>query len=225
MKNILASQRIIGVGKRGNLDSLEENYTVYFDKKGSVLLPFSNFYKKPEMRLKEIDFDAVFLSGGNNVSPWLAGVRGKVDDCYRERDRTEQAILDYAVRKKIPVLGFCKGMQIINVYFNGKIKAGSKDDVKEHVRHNHKVEVMDNDFYRNGKTKVNSFHSQVIPEKFVGKNLMPFIFSEEGYVEGFYHEKYPVLGIIWHPERMKREESLSFEIVDDFLKQKGPWGR
>ena len=49
--------------------------------------------------------------------------------------------------------------------------------------------------------QVNSFHNNIIKQKDLGKNLESFAIANDQTIEGFYHTKLPIFGIMWHPER------------------------
>jgi putative glutamine amidotransferase len=131
--------------------------------------------------LRELNINALLLSGGNDI--------GNVP----QRDLTENYLLAWAERNMVPVLGICRGMQMLGVY-----TGGSLIEVDGHVRTRHQLQK------KNSHTKlfsesVNSYHNLVIekcPDKF---EILAE--SEDGNIEAIRHKELPWEGWMWHPER------------------------
>lgn len=140
--------------------------------------------------LNAFDLDGIILSSGDNL-----GENSK-------RDETETKILNYGIRKKLPILGVCRGLQLINTYFGGSIK---KTKNLQHVKKNHSIIIQNSymqKFFKSNLIKVNSFHNNIIQKTNLGKNLIPFAISKnDNSIEGVFHKLYPIIGIMWHPER------------------------
>ena len=71
--------------------------------------------------------------------------------------------------------------------------------------------------------KVNSFHYNIITKDAVGDNLIPFAFSKnDNTVEGFYHSKLPIIGVMWHPEREQKkfDELIIQQFFEEFNNEK-----
>ncbi len=120
----------------------------------------------------------------------------------KNRDETEKKLLVYALEKKIPVIGVCRGMQLINNYFGGKI---STDGSTIHLAKKHDIEITDENFsslFKSSSFHVNTYHKNLIQTEGMGNGLKSFaIFNKDGSVEGFFHEKLSIIGVMWHPER------------------------
>jgi putative glutamine amidotransferase len=145
-----------------------------------------------DVLLETHGLEGLILSGGNS----LQSLHPRSDNVAPERDYFENALLVAAIRRKIPVLGVCRGMQIINCHFGGTLQR-----VSNHVAVNHEL-------IHAGKRKifalpnvVNSFHEWGIPQNSLAKCLLPIAFDHDGNVEAFMHEAQSVTGIMWHPER------------------------
>jgi len=93
-------------------------------------------------------------------------------------------------------------MQLINNYFGGKI---SIDNSTIHLAQKHDIEITNENFsslFKSSSFDVNTYHKNLIQTDGIGDGLKPFaIFSKDGSIEGFFHEKLPIIGVMWHPER------------------------
>ena len=125
--------------------------------------------------LMNVSPSAIVLSGGNDIG------------LFSLRDKTEYLILDYAVEKRIPVLGICRGMQIMSRWAGTKLKR-----VEGHIRKRHKLKGII-------KKEVNSYHAYSITECPKGFEILAL--SEDGEIEAIRHSSLPFEGWMWHPER------------------------
>ena len=125
-----------------------------------------------------LDPSLIVLSGGENFGD------------NATRDEFEFGLLEIAENKSIPVIGICRGMQIMCIYGGGTIK-----NIDGHVGVSHKI----NQIHTDQMVPVNSFHNN-------GIDFLPEIFkvnckAEDDSIESFYHITLPWLCIKWHPER------------------------
>ena len=113
------------------------------------------------------------------------------------RDATETGLLDHALASGLPVLGVCRGLQLINTHFGGSLIP-----VEGHRARPHQVTVAEpwHHFYGPSAT-VNSFHDQGVAAETVGNGLTVTATDADGNVEGFYHPEKPLAAVMWHPER------------------------
>ncbi|MBB5264471.1 putative glutamine amidotransferase [Catenibacillus scindens] len=153
-------------------------------------------------------FDGLLLPGGYDVNPVLYGEKNTasrhIDDFL---DLSQLALLDHFVRAKKPVLGICRGHQVINVYFGGTlIQHMAGVNLHQHPDKDllHPVTTSTNfrlyDLYKGKTLTVNSNHHQAIGR--IGKDLIPVQRSPDGCIEAMIHRSLPLLSVQWHPERM-----------------------
>ena len=175
-------------------DVLSQDWSKFFEKLGINPLLIPNAIKNVSSFLEDMQVQGLFLSGGDNIG----------DD--PDRDGTEQKIIDYSLEKKIPLIGICRGMQVINTFFGGTIETLENS---KHVGNPHSVSLDKNiaGFLRTDELQVNSFHNNIIKQKNLGKNLEPFAMANDNTIEGFYHIKLPIFGLMWHPERTPNDGS------------------
>ena len=183
--------------------------------------------------------DGVVLSGGEDVHPKYYGkpqwMKKKEDlklDVNQERDEFEMKVIDITVKKKIPMLGICRGLQIANVYFKGTLipdlqgKTRTRHSKKEGYDQTHEINVQDDSCLSailNSETGVvNSAHHQSAEK--IGKGLKVTATDAEGTVEAIEwknpKDKPFLLLVQWHPERMKEQENgLARNLKEKFLEE------
>lgn len=147
-----------------------------------------------------IDFirpDGLILSGGNSLG-----------SC-KKRDLFECRLLSLISRSQLPVLGICRGMQMINSY-----QGGALVNVENHVRTTH---TLYGESIFNGLV-VNSYHSMGIRKESLGKNLVCLANSPDGTVESLIHKSKPWLGIMWHPERNIQPADSDLDLVSNLFR-------
>lgn len=169
------------------------------------------------------DFDGLLMPGGYDINPALfgqenAGSNGIDDDL----DQRQMAILDVFVKAKKPILGICRGLQVLNVYFGGTLI----QHLENHQIHRcpgtdliHTTKVTEDCFlnriYESNEFVTNSCHHQAIDR--LGKGLKPVQYAEGPVIEAVIHETLPIIALQWHPERMafakRREDTVDGEKI------------
>ena len=152
--------------------------------------------------------DGLVLTGGTDVGPERYG-RASESDLFppeTERDELELALMGLAIDGSFPVLGICRGLQIVNVHGGGTLH----QDVPPHARYDvppqaavHPVEFAEGsvlaDLY-GARREVNSLHHQTVDE--VAPGYIVSARGDDGSVEGLEHESLPIVAVQWHPEMM-----------------------
>jgi putative glutamine amidotransferase len=171
--------------------------------------------------LGELRLHALVLTGGGDVHP---SSYDEKECCCKNldtrRDCRELTLLKWAREKRIPVLGICRGMQVLNVFMHGTLCQDIKPDTaKPHVPHHdcgpeyrHAVDIKDGSFlaaaFCSLKLSVNSRHHQAIKE--LGAGLRAVGWAEDCIIEAVEANEGPMFGVQWHPERLGDEGQRLF---------------
>jgi|TARA_Y100000389_G_scaffold201899_1_gene245729 N5-(cytidine 5'-diphosphoramidyl)-L-glutamine hydrolase len=172
-------------------DALDQRLVEWILKAGFIPVPIPNGLVNMESLesdqsfifewLTKMRIDVLLLSGGNDI--------GTVP----KRDLLEKSLLFWAEKNKKPVLGLCRGMQLMGVYFGSELI-----DVKGHVRTEHQLQMNDN-IEKMFPNVVNSYHNQALKDcpdefKIIAK-------AKDGNIEAMSHKELPWEAWMWHPER------------------------
>jgi len=201
-------------------DNLENNYITYFEHLGFTLLLIPNTTEHVNEYFNAFPIKGVILTGGNDINSALTGEVNPNTDYSQERDSTEKNILDIALENNLPVLGCCRGMQFLNVYFGGKTK-WCREVTNHQVRVDHNVEFVNQDYF-SGKAMVNSYHDHCITREVLSPELKAFALCGK-IVEGLYYPGKPIAGIQWHPERKSVDTETNKSIILAFKQRKLFW--
>ena len=183
--------------------------------------------------------DGFILTGGVDIDPSFYDGDVEYDNKPKalepERDVFEEKIYKYSQENHKPLLGICRGLQLVNVLQGGRLIQDLNAD--RNARHRrakktdrqHKIKIEKDTLLFNiarcDAGKVNSAHHQAIDPHAIGENLIINAHddSEEKLIEGIEFKdktnKAFMLCVQWHPERMRDQQSvLSAGIKDSFLK-------
>jgi putative glutamine amidotransferase len=186
-------------------------------------------------RVRAQDYDGILFAGGEDVDPAFYGEAKQYKNVHenRPRDEFELSLLKGALARRAPILGICRGVQMINVGFGGSLYQDLKEDAEPQVEHRqtnrwfsrqaptHSVLVTDAESSLGaivqGACRVNSLHHQAI--KRLGRGLRVTARSEDGFVEAVESaEEYPFLmAVQWHPEEMFSNAAEQGEIFVRFV--------
>lgn len=180
-----------------------------------VIIPVVDSLEAVDAYIDQID--ALILSGGHDVTPQYYGEepKPKIGQTWELRDWFESSLLEKALEKKMPVLGICRGLQIMNVFHGGSLWQDLTYMENIEVRHmqgnmpdqtTHLVDVEEGSklYEMMGREKyvmVNTYHHQAVRE--LGEGFRVTATSADGVVEAIENDDYPFyVGVQWHPEML-----------------------
>jgi putative glutamine amidotransferase len=181
MKAVALTQRVSVIPAYGERrDCLDQGWTKFLAACGLLPVLLPNVTEAALALCEHTGIAGLVLTGGND----LAALGGDAP----ERDAVENALLDLAERRGLPVLGVCRGMQVIQQRFDIPLRR-----VEGHVAQRQMIRI-------DGEPKeVNSYHNFAAFES--RPPLDVWAVAEDGVVEAIRHSGQPITGIMWHPER------------------------
>ena len=175
--------------------------------------------------------DGLILSGGHDVAPLCYGEQPlqKLGQILPERDTYDKMLIDRALEKKMPILGICRGMQIMNVALGGSLYQDLTYIPNCELRHDqysdpsmatHEIEIDTEsklyDIVKEKRIQTNSFHHLAV--KKLAPDFEVVARADDGVVEAVEHKDYPfVLGLQWHPEMMALTNDHMMKIFKAFV--------
>jgi len=148
--------------------------------------------------------DLLLLPGGGDVHPRFYGrALGGATDIDEARDERELALVDEFLREEKPIVGICRGLQLLNVSFGGTLRQHIEGHDQVHNRDRlhivHAAPGLLRTLY-GARFTVNSAHHQAVET--LGDGLQILACAPDGTVEAIAHESLPVFAVQWHPERL-----------------------
>lgn len=182
---------------------LTENET-YYEKRECLDVRWGQLFNRLDMLpvavpigfdirrfLNGVKPDGLILTGGND----LFSINNS--SLSEQRCKFEKELLAHFIDAGVPVLGVCRGMQVITEYFNGSLK-----EIQRHTAVSHDIEAREESrYYRWLKDikNVNSYHNYAVENP--GDNMTVSALSDDGVIEASEHKYLSIFAQMWHPER------------------------
>ncbi|MDO4903814.1 MAG: gamma-glutamyl-gamma-aminobutyrate hydrolase family protein [Limosilactobacillus sp.] len=206
------------------VDSVVQNGGVPF------IIPFIEDDDVIRMQMDHVD--ALILSGGHDVDPSLYHEEPEqaLGQIWPARDHFDGRLLAIAEEKHIPVLGICRGFQLINVLHGGSLYQDLSSRTDKTLKHSqghttslpthtvnlqagsHLAKILGQD-----EIRVNSFHHQLVHE--VAPDLNAVAIASDGVVEGLESADGSVIGVQWHPEMLHRSTEIQNKIFANLIER------
>ncbi|RUX26304.1 gamma-glutamyl-gamma-aminobutyrate hydrolase family protein [Mesorhizobium sp. M2A.F.Ca.ET.042.01.1.1] len=213
-----------------------ENYVHAIESSGAlpVILPYVN--EADVGQLLDI-LSGVILSGGGDFPTELYGAapHPAVQRMIPERDAFEFALARAAYARPMPILGICRGMQMLNVIAGGTIYPHTLDSLPDVVDHRdgtpldqtvHGIRIEPNTHLsrligdQELSFRVNSLHHQAVD--LLAPGFVVSARADDGVVEAIEATDQPfVVGVQWHPEAMFESEPACRSLIENFAKACG----
>ena len=190
MKTIGITQRVDVTATGERRDALDQCWCALLQDLGVRLVPIPNQLGQVPSFVKDLRLEGIILSGGNDIAA-VAGAKNAAP----ERDTLETQLIDYCAAQQIPMLGICRGLQMLVHHYGGKLTP-----ISGHVAIRHSVQPR-SDLFPVEPFEVNSFHHFGIATKSLPSALEVLATDVRGNVEAARHKDSPQFGVMWHPER------------------------
>lgn len=197
-----------------------------------IMLPITRNEKIIELYLDIID--GILFTGGEDINPLIFGEEpmkglGVVEF---DRDEFEVALYKKAAKRNMPMLGICRGMQLMNVAAGGNVYQDIYNQRQNTFSHDPKIIFNGNEFHsvsvkgnsklaeilRCSDIKTNSYHHQAVRD--VAENYEATAFAKDGIIEGIEASNLNfAVGVQWHPEVMYERFPLHSCLFQAFIEE------
>src|SRR5699024_1192912 len=231
MKPIIGISSQYGYKLRKTLSEVNYTYVDAIVQSGGipVIIPVLKEMKDINRYIDMID--GLILTGGEDISPLRfeeEPIKETKNICY-DRDETEITLFNEAYSNGIPVLGVCRGLQVLNVALDGTLYQDINTQIPNSMGHistynidggYHSINIKKNtilhDIFKEEKINVNSQHHQSIKD--LGKGLKTNSISSDGVIEGAESTTDNfVLGTQFHPEAMLNKHGEFLNLFNYFI--------
>ncbi len=208
---------MINIGILCRKQTLEETMRYFInapliDALSSLPVMLRPILPNPHIEQEAIMCDGVILPGGIDV---CAAFHGQTFDPFSQyyegfADIEELLLIEAFQNQRKPILGICRGMQVLQVYFHGMIEANF-DTFHHQEEHLHWINIAENSYLRQlypKRIEVNSYHHQRITH--IAPSLQVDAYCADGTIEAFHHSHAPIFGVQWHPELLKNDRLLPY---------------
>jgi putative glutamine amidotransferase len=202
----MSKSKVIAVSQRVDVladgderrDALDQRWTDFLLTCDITPLLMPNNINAVRESLNNHHVAGVLFTGGNDLVQYGGDAP--------ERDEVETWLLEFAMTGNLPVLGVCRGMQLIQHYFGVKLVPVEGHVIKEQV-----IRVQGKPYKTNSYHRWGSFTTV--------EQLEPWAIADDGVIKAVRHRKNMVAGLMWHPERQPTFSVDDIEFVKKFFSQ------
>lgn len=201
MENVIFTQRVEVVESyQERRDCADQRIASFIYACGFLPVPVPNEHKLAWELIRNIKPAGIVLTGGNSLVRYGGNAP--------ERDAMDEELIKIALLEKIPLYGFCRGMQSILSYFGNQL-----ENVHNHAAVRHNVQDGAQCY------EVNSYHNQACKKLKKDCGLIITAQAEDGVIEAVRHESFPIIGTMWHPERESCFTQRDMERIKNLFKK------
>lgn len=227
-RRVAVTQRAEYVSAYGETrDALDQEWAVWIQSLGFTPIPIPNQIDDVGRFINDLDVCAVFLSGGNDVGADVGRRHHGQESLYPSavsprsvstaRDQTEQALIEHTATSGVPLIAWCRGLQLLQAHFGGKLISTAGRAV-QHVAASHSASIVEvTSLTEASDITVNSFHDFGIESDALAAPLRPLAVSEDGLIEAAYHPDLPIIACQWHPERPGGDDTFNRGLVASLI--------
>jgi putative glutamine amidotransferase len=231
-RTILLTTRVDAAPRGGEIrDGIDQALVRFLADLGFTVVIVPNDPVNLRRMLRVLPFDGAVLSGGNDIEParYLRRPRKAPPQAAGSgyspsRDETELALVAYCRQRRIPLVGVCRGLQLLNVALGGTLTRDIAEEAGNHVAIQHSIRLTESiplPKYRGKSLKVNSYHRQGVLPSDLAPGAVALALSGDGVIEALRHPTLPLFGIQWHPERKGSPSAFDRLLFRHVLKGKG----
>lgn len=219
-----------------NKQYVQKEYTDAILEAGGIPVVLPYILDKSDIAELCRPLDGLLLTGGGDIDPTLFGEEPHpgLGEIIPERDEMEIKLVQWFIENKKPILGICRGCQILNIALGGDMIQdfkGQKPDVIQHSQRapryhaSHTIELKEgsllHSIFGELQVKVNSYHHQAVRQP--APSLIASAHAKDGVVEAIESKQGDfVVGVQWHPECMTStypEQKRLFQAFIDACKK------
>ncbi len=184
--------------------------------------------------------DGIFFTGGNDINPLIFGEEPirELGEIEFDRDEFEIKLYKKAAAANMPILGICRGMQLINVAAGGTLyqdiytqRSGTNNhspSLNFGGYEHHSISIRDNtklfEILNTNEIKTNSYHHQAVKD--IAEGFVATAFAKDGIVEGIESTNFNfVVGVQWHPEVMYEKYPVYSSLFKELIEAAKVFGR
>lgn len=211
---------------------VNEDYINSVIKNGGIpyIIPMNREQEVIKEQIERVD--GLILSGGHDVAPRYYNEEPYKDlgEILPERDEFDFKLVEFAKKRNLPILGICRGCQILNIYYGGSLFQDLNLKNGADIKHNqvkfpsmasHSVDLVDGTklkkIFKEESLMVNSFHHQIIDK--VSPSFQISAYSKDGVVEAIENPAYEyMIGVQWHPEMLHKVEEKMNLLFSELIK-------
>lgn len=199
MRTVIYTQRVEVIESyQERRDCADQRIADFINACGFLPIPVPNRADLAGQLIETLQPAGIILTGGNSLVPYGGNAP--------ERDAMDHALIELAIQNRIPLYGFCRGMQSILAYYGNELV-----NVEGHVAVRHVVQ-SDGENY-----EVNSYHNQACKALTKDCGLLITARTADGVIEAVRHEKLPIMATMWHPEREKTYAQKDVKMVKELF--------